>query len=69
MGEGAMTENNYEQFRITTGKQLFCIKCGAKAEYENYGYTWCEAHKEFVHDDPEELEDMVIERLDQLGDD
>ena len=54
---------DYEKYRIKDDKRMFCFKCGSPAKYICLGYTWCEEHKEFLKQDPEDLEIIVIERL------
>ncbi|MCK4729833.1 MAG: hypothetical protein KAT28_00795 [Candidatus Aenigmarchaeota archaeon] len=52
----------YEEFRIKNGNSYNCILCGEPAEYMRYGYTWCEEHKKYLDDNPEELEEMIIKK-------
>ena len=52
---------------IAEDEKKFCLKCGKKAVVEEYGYVWCEAHKDMVNEDPEELETVVLDRVEDLG--
>lgn len=59
---------NYNEFRVREGEEVrYCLKCGEKAAYLRWGYYWCEEHKKNLQEDPEALEEIVIERLGELG--
>lgn len=61
-----MDKSNYEKYLIKDEK-VYCLKCGEIGKYKRFGYVWCEQHKEFLDDDPEDLENIVIDRLKELG--
>ncbi len=58
----------YEEFRIRDGKSYNCILCRNPAEYTRYGYTWCEEHKKNLDKEPEDLEEIIIEKYEITGD-
>lgn len=66
-----MSDFNYEQFRVKDSvkgeEKLFCLECGKPAGYERFGHAWCKEHKDFLKEDPEALEKIVINRLKELN--
>ena len=61
------SEIDFENFRLKPDQKMYCLKCGNPAAYERHGYAWCEEHKDYLKQDPEELEIIVIKRLEDLG--
>ena len=60
-------ELDYEKYLIKEDREFYCLKCGKKGKYKRFGYVWCEQDKKFLGDDPEDLEQIVIDRLEELG--
>jgi len=63
-------EFNYEEYRLTKEQlehsrkgKYYCLQCSQEAQYMRYGFTWCEEHKENIREDPEDLEEIVIDRF------